>query len=458
MNDQIEIDLKDMLGRLLQKWKKIVIVTVCTTVSGGAYGMYQKSQLQSASEIREAELASAKDALSEEQLSTVESIYSQYLTALSDQEAILENQKNSLLAKLDYSSTSTTTRQYVVTTSVTNLSSSWSSLLSEEEKEQIVAILGNELDTAHVYELYSITISNNNLSYIVDSETTAYPSTIVQVVTIGSSEETSEAIADIIEDALFEQFDSLTAGGYATTYQFVSSSTSTGINDTVKTYQTKITTDLSNATTKITNLQSSNLLDTDEKTYYSLLITRAEEAEGSVNIKKLVIAGFGGGLILMIFIYALLYVIGGKLKTMNEVSSGYGIPVLAGIVNDENKKKKLSGKLLSKPNYDNAYEMQSLALELRNFMKKNNLTEVFIADMNVDEKTTQAFYDRLKDVKIVHGDPTKDATVLEKVTEKGHVFLLTETYHTSYSAMNDFVEFCKRQNVEIPGAVVAVEL
>ncbi|WP_026491188.1 hypothetical protein [Butyrivibrio sp. XPD2002] len=478
--DNMEIDLIDLALYLLRKWKVLVVCMIIGAVLGGGFG-YMRSGVTVSKETGEpvtnsvSEVEALKAKLTDQSAEMVELSASQYLEGMENYRDAVEHGKESIALNVNaYEAVKLTNRyaiddksantdiafvineadtastsvndaalQSYVLGDVSNIISAYKGeLLTTETIQEIKDILDEDISDASVREMISVTREGN---------------AILAVSVYGESEDQVRAIMDVLDKSVDKATQSISAI-YDYEIKSASSNVSVGADDYLLGLQNNNASRISTIRSGIATLSSA--MTADEKAYFTALIDENsagldEDSEGAEDSdpvetvvvrtisKKYVALGLIGGLFLAAFLYAVLYVLSGKLHTSDDLRSAFGLSVIGEVKGDASEFGLMSqGAAIgaSKLSSDSVYIMgasdDDISVKVRNTMRK---------EMTEDH--------HVKSVK-AGSSAVNDAVSMQELSDSDAVVLVEMVGKSRFEDIAREVELCKKFGVKILGAVV----
>ncbi len=345
-----EIDLMNLLGHILVKWKSIVIVAIVCAVIGGVIGYVRSGKSDAKTSGGEDAVVATAAKLSEAQKAEADEYYEQlvaYDKAIDEQKKLYDE---SYYMNLDPYSAVGCHLWYMLETDLGNASSVYSDLLTDEDYRKIADALGTDIKRAYLKEIISFWADETMDTYKFDLTNTDRQTGDVRnlykllfKVTITAPDRSKcDKIAQLADEAVERETEALK--NYGATIKCTKLTTRTYDTDVTEriigTKQGKINA-LGNLETNKGNFYNNIIsrINADEKEYidarYSAVPDDGSEeaktpAESKVSkksiLKYMIVVAFAG-VFVAVCIIAAIYIFSGKLHVADEVS-GMGIPVL----------------------------------------------------------------------------------------------------------------------------------
>ena len=195
------------------------------------------------------------------------------------------------------------------------------------------------------------------------------------------------------------------------------------------------------------------------------VLKESEDAPHAGISKKLVVAGFVGGMFMMFVLYALLYILGNKLRLEDEVDELFGLSSI-GIITSEKRKTKgldgfLTGRLLRGKRLFERDEALGMAVaNIAVMARKSDVNKVYLVGAAYDEKEKDICDKLQKSLKKSNIDLQSgrcilyDAASLEQAAEIGSVVVAARAGVSSLNELAEEMDLCISQKTKILGILV----
>ena len=431
-----EINIKDLCFSLLNKWKQVLVGTIIICVLLCSYGlMKNKKATVSKTDI--------KKSLTEEEIENVEDAYSTYQQAKKSRDIILSRVKNSALSQIDTDEAVGRMVSYIIESDIDNIYSYYKSInvFAEDEQKEIIKACNFNDDTNNLDDLVSI--SGKESEFIAGVSSNTNMKTAMTVYIYANSDEALDTIQSILENHI-EGKSSIT-GATCTKLETVDDIETYYISDN----QNGLSDQLDNINNKIYNLENITYLSEDELTYYTSLIEGTNDSDEtttvtttSFNWKKYGVVGIAGGLFVMCFFYAMIYVLSGKVHASDDFKV-YGVDSIGTL--DYSK--------------DDVSKEMWLVSSITSFMKLHELKKLYITlDYKNEkiEKTLNTFVEELKKqgIETIIGDPLKEREAFNNLMSSEAVVLFETAEQSKYDSVSKIIDLANRQNISLVGSIV----
>ena len=184
--------------------------------------------------------------------------------------------------------------------------------------------------------------------------------------------------------------------------------------------------------------------------------------------KKAVAAGLVGGALMMMVLYALLYIMSSKVRLEDEVAETFGINLLGTVVTKEKKNKGLDG-FLNRQLFRNKHlfeKEEALDMAVANISvmtKKRDADSIYLIGAASDDNEKSICTELIKrlkqtGIKAEYGRSVLyDAKSLEKAAQTGHVAVICAPEITDYNELAEELDVCISQKTDILGLLVIGE-
>ena len=429
-----EINIKDLCFSLLNKWKQIIVGTIIICVLLCSYGLMKNKKSTTSK-------TDPTESLTEEQIENVENVYSSYEQALKSRDIILSRVKNSALSQIDTDKAVGRMVSYIIESDIDNIYTYYKSInvFAEDEQKEIIKACNFNDDTNNLDDLVSI--SGKESEFIAGVSSNSNMKNAMTVYIYANSDEALDTIQSILENHI-EGKSSIT-GATCTKLETVDDIDTNYISDNQTNYSNQLT-DIYN---KIYNLENITYLSEDELTYYTSLIEGEEDetttvTTSSFNWKKYGVVGVAGGLFVMCFFYAMIYVLSGKVHASDDFKT-YGVDSIGTL--DYSK--------------DDVSKEMWLVSSITSFMKLHELKKLYITLDYKNEKienTLNTFVEELKKqgIETIIGDPLKEREAFNNLMSSEAVVLFETAEQSKYDSVSKIIDLANRQNISLVGSIV----
>ena len=429
-----EIDIKDLCFSLLKKWKRILVGTIIICVLLCSYGLMKNKKSTTSK-------TDPKKSLTEEEIENVENAYTSYEQALKSRDIILSRVKNSALVQIDTDEAVGRMVSYIIESDIDNIYSYYKSInvFAEDEQKEIIKACNFNDDTNNLDDL--VTISGKESEFISGVSSSTNMKTAMTVYIYANSDDALDTIQSILENHI-EGKSSIT-GATCTKLETVDDIETYYISDN----QNGLSDQLDNINNKIYNLENITYLSEDELTYYTSLIEGEEEetttvTTSSFNWKKYGVVGVAGGLFVMCFFYAMIYILSGKVHSTDDFKA-YGLDAIGTL--DYSK--------------DDVSKEMWLVSSITSFMKLHELKKLYISldyKNKKIESTLNTIVEELKkqDISVIIGDPLKERESFNNLMSSEAIVLFETAEQSKYDSVSKIIDLANRQNISLVGSIV----
>lgn len=347
------VDIKSSIAYLLVKWKLIVLIVLICAVVGGGYATVKRSrQSKGSSGISyEEKLEKSRKALQESDALYVEQLcrqYEDYGERLDKWHSYMEQ---SALQGMDPYNYIKKTMQYTVLSDNGSAVNALAiSLLDKDDYAKIAELMELDPLTASVQELVEVTNASLIVSPSIEgsiiqdaiNDSEGRVSGILNVTCIIDSEDVAEGVQAAIDAAVQKRAAELNNAGAGIVVRKAGATES--VNDSAwliarqQATQTTVTSLQTNRANLVKN--SVDTLPDDQLAYFNLLKMDEEESDEKsvsssgkkVNVRKYILAGGLGGLLLALAAVYLTFVFSEKIRSEEEIRSNFKLPVLLKIL------------------------------------------------------------------------------------------------------------------------------
>lgn len=437
-NDEKEIDLKILIGRLVERRKFIVLIGILGLVFGLAFGIYKLFELP--------ELQRVKLELTKSEIRSVDQVYNSYQSLQDMRDDLTEKHKTSILQNLDPNSVDKVRIVYTVETDVpANLQALSQISLSDSSITALREILKADLSVNQLGELYSIGTSVPSDGHYESADGVFFTTATLNVY--GTNKDTANQMADVLEQEFVRRCQALNidyievSRAYTCTYDASVQQSQDDASDKIVAVITSIS-DLKNSTGNFKGNQAS---------YFEALISSQSELENGNGSSKGLSKKYPFiGLILGIMVGACWIVIQGLLANCVDSADEVSNELIAPVIVESNEiNDKLAGKFFPETTDSEIakFELKTISTEIQDMAGET----VFEADLD----TSAAISRMITDANFIPnamGDPILDALALEKLSMSDTTIVVLST-RTKRTDIVKLKEYCARFRVPIKGII-----
>ena len=480
-----EINLWDMLWAVCLKWRSILACAIIFTILAGGFSYY-KSLQNVQTVVEEKTLEEVADSLSYEEKKNAD-VYLAYSETYNQQ---MKYNTEAPLMRLDANAfyvnriTLYIDNHFEVEYPMIEKNNNIRAIIgayklsyaTEEVSETIAEIYQCEENAGYALEMIDCSASYGDGTYIAND----YDNGLLTIAVYASEKETCLEVSDIIiekikseKSAVEKQFSAHDLKVLAEDVQLVSDS------ELIR-YQKEEIDKAQTMSTHMTNMESK--FGDAQKEYIQMSIDSsdedrvAEKAEAEPvtankpNIsKKMLVLGFVAGAFLAFAMWALLYMLSGKIRLEEDFEAVYKTKLLGNIPMESNRKRKwfefidrifiglrhLNRRYFEK---EKAYEMvaANIRIGLKGTENKNLMVSGAICGDD-EKKVVEELAKRLKkdDIKLEYASQILyNAESLEKMVEVGQVIFVERAEQSLYQEVLREIEICEQQNVKVLGCIV----
>ena len=452
--NELEIDLIDLLKRLLRKWYVLGACAVALAIVAAAFSYIKSGKAQpveSASAVT-SEISTLKSALSEEDAATTEAAAELYKTEISYYHNLLDAAKTSALMNLDPSNVYKAFAVYSVTGASSEEASSSGSIAPA-----VMVLAQSELKSTANAEAIAGKVGSLTEKDVRDVLIVAADSPNTVTVSFYSNDKDNasaglDAAAAVMDKVVTKAKDTL---GFDV--KLVGKYSAFGYDSTITDKQYAYTT---SCNTVLNTARSVGATLTKEQTdYYNYLIAHTDGSPENVVIdepsepapvrrsvsKKYILLGFLGGGFLAVMYYSLRYIFSSRLRTSDDVSTLFGLSVIGTVIRSNVEKgiDILAAELaldISKKNAKSVSIIGASATDAANTFK--NKLEALLKD-----KCDASDIKVIKDVLGSEGD-------MKILSDSENAILVEQTDVSKYEDIASELELCKKYGVSTLGSLV----
>lgn len=492
--EEVQIDLKTLLHYVLRKWRSIVVVMLIFAVAANLYSVKKSmSEVEASSKVEQKiddkqALEEARDALTEEETDQVDHAFAmhEYNAELyQDNEEYL---RGSVLMELNPNEIPTVTLSYQLKKGMTeeDLSDIFimyeTALLDESTCTAIAEVFGDAYSNTIVRELVDITdATNQKQSNTIKMQST--DSGILNIQIYATDKKQCERIAEIVKSRLQEYTQQLQQifGEYVinlVTEQYYVSG-----NSDLNTQKADAINAVSNAYSAMQSASSG--LNESQMNYYNLLIKSMEEermeeasdnsdmvedrteVEVSYFSMKFILIGLLAGMFLAACYHAVVYIMTGTVKDVDEVKIVTMLPVFGSVLKSEkhcryNRVDRWIDSLFNnRKKEDNELLLERIGHEIAMLAEQKNNKHLLLVFQNNEpemKKQSERLMTKLQecgmDVTGTDGLLTDNTEVLKQLENTDGVVLIEQLMKSDRNQIRDAIELCRRCQAEVLGSVI----
>ena len=478
IEEEIEIDLIDLLGRLLIKWKACLMFALlgafCLTL---AYNYRNQSTNEfEYDETKTEEIRSQLPTIEVREVEYVYQLYSTYIEEATRQKDYIDN---SVLLGLSSNSATVLTRTYYINTSEADVVSIISmSINNEEVNNRICKYFGEESDLDYVnnwVSVVNITPTNIILFDEAGNQVNTEYKKFMAVTVYGRDIETCINLQNIIENYINELAETLELNDFGLQIEKLSeyeeSNAKKLIDDRYKQILSNID-QLKVLSKKYEDDLKTNLNDTQME-YFNQLKLKDEyvKRDGDVSYQSIVkqaVLGFLCGAILYAFLFVMLpYIMDGRIKSSDDLEM-IGIRCLqeVSLTKSTTAKIDIIKRIGEKISYQRCREqgetedvLNMLSTEIKIRLNKAGISEGKVFLSSDDNAISRGFGESLveilqKDGVIAKvGDPEEGSDLFGSLLESQGVLIMVVIDHTKRKKLYRIINLCRDNKISILGSV-----
>ncbi len=511
---EIQISIKDMVYRVLQKWRVMLIMVLVLAVVCG-FGSSVMSALSSGSDDDadssltksqklEKTVKSTASGLSEQIKYETELAFESYKEYVVQASEIQRYLSNSVKMEIDSSSAPTYTLNYVIDTHYNAVYPTieykdftgdiilayGSRLINNDTTSKIRDEIGWDTDLAYIQELITTNFSSSqDQDQDQDQDSSLNSAVDTMTVTIyAPDEETARNIGKIIKDEISSQKSEMEKIFGSFDITLVSEQYSETVANDILSAKQGYVSNLNTIFTAINNLSKN--MTTAQTAYYNALVAQymydgsdddivtavpdtsavseenavSEESSSSVKIsldKKNAAVGILAGIIIVVLIEVLKYIYIARIKRAEDMDYTFGVKVF-GVQSPEKKgidkalEKAFASRLLS---YSNDERLSMINAGIAISAEKNDIKSLYItgsvSDDTLAEKIAEGLKGKVSSVEFGRSILV-DPESLEKMSKCDAVVLIERTHDSRCDEIKNELDICKTSGVKVLGSVVEV--
>lgn len=494
MEKERPIYFKELVLRILLKWRLIFVSMLIGAILAGAYGVVSsyKNVLKAKEELsqinQEPDYAQYIEAMPKSDVKETESAFETYCKLQKNYESCKEYYDNSILMHLDSNAVPTVRLVYQImvdeenrvdTNELMNLYET--SIKSEENCEKILNKLGISVGTSYVKELISVHDLYKISEYDKNSqknemlvEEKRENNALMAVDIQGKDEQQCKIISEIISGEIKKITNRYQKIFNEYKVNYISDNFFYYVDRNLFKEQKDCVNDMNLATSSIRTLKAS--LTEAQKNYLNALLDNTNEAKKEeketlganqmiISNIKYIIGGFLVGAFLAMGYLACKYLFSPFLFSHEEIKDYFDSTVLGTLKIGEYKDNKINNWLINifhkKENgFSSEEKMEMIISNIRLIAQKKQLKNIHITG-SVNSKDIGEVKKTLK--KALNGVVTDitiglnihyDAESLEQLTKSEGVVFIEQVGKSFSKEINEEIEICNKYGIEIIGVVV----
>ena len=489
--EEVQIDLMTLLHYILRKWRSIIVMMLILAVAANLYSVKKSmAEVAAAGEVQEKSTKKAieeiKTALTDDEIEQVELAYTMYsynAEIYRDNEQYLEN---SAVMQLSPNEIPTEMLSYQVKKDaaeeeLVNIFAMYeNALLDEDTCTAVTAVFGEKYAKTSVRELIRVE-DTLHTSYTDVMMTQNMDSGILNIRIYAMNQEQCGQIAEIIKDRMqvYTQQLQLTFGQfivnpvaeqcYMSSDNEINDQKSAAINAVGSAYAA-----MKDASAGLTE---------DQKIYYDLLVKPVEEENANateqavttatplpavqyVNIKYILI-GLLAGMFLAVCYHAVVYIMTGTVKDVDEVKTVTMLPVFGSVLKSEKHcrynivDRWIDSLFNNGKKEDNELLLERIGHEIAMLAEQKNNKHLLLVFQNNEpemKKQAERLITKLQecgmDVTGTDGLLTDNTEVLKQLENTDGVVLIEQLMKSDRNQIRDAIELCRRCQAEVLGSVI----
>lgn len=353
IDDDVEIDIRDLFFYLLRHWRSLIIVIILGAFLGSGIYIAKKASFEKSA------AATASQESWVETYQVAPEVRAKMDLAWQNRQAYekqLSYNQNSLLMQMDAENVYTGKLKYYIAagSSTRLLAEQFKDILNDSDlAEELKSAAGLECDAQYIQELIGCEVNSDNdssvnISSVEGTESASAKNVVITYSVNSCDQETSEKMLAVIQEKADAEEQALQKKYGTFTCERLESSVVLTVNSS---YLSQQKTSIDYLQTYANNFNSiENALDEKDLEYYQITYLNKETAESqpqtySANKKyKWIVAGIFMLCCLWGIIFVLKYVLDKHIKTIDEVKTRYQLPVL-GVLRISTKKKGIDKRI-----------------------------------------------------------------------------------------------------------------
>lgn len=488
MKEERTIVIKDLLFRILLKWRKIIICMLVFAVLANGFSCiksYRVSVKTKEMMNRQKDVTQYESTLSTDQITTVKNAIATYLKYNKEFGILEEYCSNAVKMKIDYSKTPTMNFLYIVNNcdNIPGLISYINqSVFTKSWRENAVKQLDwDQKQATYILDLISIkqineqTQNGSSSSIIVDDDN-KNKFEILNIKIISLDEKSTRLLAGLVEEALKDKLAQIQKQYQNLTLELSSKSFVYEMNNELLNSQNSNFDNMNRIHSSINNL-TYNFSD-DQKLYFHALIDNLQNSNNKksepesvvssidlINVKYIFLGLVLGGTIAVCSI-SFVYIFGKKLRTSVELVNDYHIPLLGEIASENEKKKNKIDNIIyylfQSGKKENSYEerLDMICTGIKIAVTKQKMRTLYITSTSNSTIVTE-FKEKIlellkkENINVMIGKSiVHDPVSLERLSVADGVVFVEQINNSLMNEIEYELEICNKYDVFIIGSIV----
>lgn len=449
-NKEIYLSLTDLLFYYMKRWKKLLIFAIVLSIIGGIAGMYlgRQSASDTAEEIKQYSISSSVK-------TKMDTAY-QYQRLYDQQIAYTQE---SALMNLEFSQVCTGTLKYYISAGnhTSNYGAWFASLLSDSEIMEALKNVTGYTENSFVREMVKVSSEYPSATAADGSTIVSTESVIVTYLFYAPSSDVCQAMIDVVSEKGDRQVEALLATDESYSISNLEESVSIQMNAMIRDQQasnadllSKYSSSLAKCTEDFTEKQQE---------YYDVVYLGREVSGSStqkVSIKTVllpVITGAFLGFLLWICCGFICYLLDKHVKYAQEMNERYGLKLIGrycpqNLLTDKIEKwhENLKGRRIGPASgLDYFSTVLSLLNENICLIGKRDDEEIRELGEKIASNCEHIIYGNLMQY---------DSVTMQEAKESGKVVLLVHRGETAYVEVQQELEICSLQGIQVIGTIV----
>ena len=483
-----EIDLRDLMARLVRRWYVVLIVLLIGAFLGGALAVLS-ARSQSSDVSLQDRADAAGEALTPQQREHVAFLHSEYVSLREYRNSLENYLTGSLYSEDELENSVILTAMYYIDSAVENANQVLRILsLNGEDYEKLAQILGADAaDMDDVYRRIRVTevpersrvqqdvVTADGKNNVLVTKETATPlgDHLLQVWVIADSGEQAEQMLQVAEDAFDRSLEGLRDVDPDAKITSLGRNESANVADVIVEREADIVARMKEVEEQLEYLKKEGIdeLSDAEEAYYDALdaLESADpKAEGvSSGWKKKALIGRNIGLIIGCVLVILGYLLDGRVKTARELKDRYDVDVPYVVYKKHRPGNPLGGasRLIARVGRVNEAVVRSMAASDIVFqLQKTGITSlslvcdrVTIPEGMLADALQQELNQKDAALEIVACDPCASVEELEKFSETKGVILVAQMKKTRSSTVEQWIRMCDRYDIPVVSVIALKE-
>lgn len=468
----IEIDLRDLLAKLLLKWKSILFFLLIGAILGCSGVLLMGGG--KTNQVMEEELAVAREELASDKIVLVDQLFFQYVSYKEFQEDMRAYYSTFVSSDVSMDNTVLMRSEYYIVSTIKDLDTVFIKMaVTEADYREMRDIAPDEEAGATIYDRVAFTTAynekpnqtvstiNNVEIPVQEDERNAY---LINVELYGGSEEQCREMMAVIEKAFRRETEELKMLDSEIKLEDLGEQFDYNIAEYVQNLRKKNLDRMTTSEGELVNLKNKvSQLGKEEKAYYDLLMKQYDETfavEKKVSWKKWTVVGAFLGMAIAFCAVFFPYLMDGKVKSACELEQNGRLLNRVFIKGKKNLFGRWAAGLIHADDTDPMVKADMVATDISILMEKNGKNTVMLlcgegdADaLSFAEQVKVRLLAKNGELKVNVGNPLRSVDELEMAAQADMGVAFAEMKNSKRAMLREWRQLCERYKLPLAGSV-----